>query len=296
MNLPKATVHKGTKENLTSDIIIYRSIPNRYTQAIGSMVFLDHLVEQSYEAKTPEMPDGSFAHPHRGIATFSYLLEGGVHHIDSAGGEGAVYAGGIQWMKAGNGIIHDEFIPYDFQLTGGTLHALQFWLNLPAKNKAEQPEYIAVQSDDIPEIQLPNQKGKLRVLLGEYQSAKSNIPNYLEQFMYHIRLNAKETTELPVNEKWQYGGYLVKGSATINDTVKLNKIELAELSNLGKSLQIENTENSTLDIMVFGGEPYTEPMVAYGPFIMNTREEISQAYVDHQKGKYGQIDYSKVGL
>ena len=124
METTKGTIYKGKKDKFTEDINIYRSLPNRYTQAIGSMVLLDHVPEHPIKAKEAEMPDGSFAHPHKGIATFTYLLEGSVHHIDSAGGEGIVHAGGIQWMKAGNGIIHDEFIPYEFQKSGGTLNSL----------------------------------------------------------------------------------------------------------------------------------------------------------------------------
>ncbi len=296
METTKGTIYKGKKDKFTDDINIYRSLPNRYTQAIGSMVLLDHVPEHPIKAKEAEMPDGSFAHPHKGIATFTYLLEGSVHHIDSAGGEGIVHAGGIQWMKAGNGIIHDEFLPYEFQKSGGTLNSLQFWLNLPAKIKAEEPEYIAVQTKSIPEITLPNHKGRLKVLLGEYGTHHSIIPNYLEQFMYHVQLNPKQIFELSINDGWQYGIYVIKGEATIDNTVVVNKMELAELFDLGTGAQIKNDENDTLDIIIFGGEPYTEPAVPYGPFIMNTREEIGKAYSEYQKGKYGYIDYAKVAL
>jgi hypothetical protein len=125
------------------------------------------------------MPDASFEHPHREIATFTYLPDGGIQYLDSYGGEGIVYKGGIQWMKSGNGIVHDEFAPCDLQEKGGKFHCFQFWLNLPAKNKAESPDYLAVQGVDVSEIQLPNESGLLHVLLGKYECEKSIIPTYL---------------------------------------------------------------------------------------------------------------------
>ena len=292
----KSTVYKGRKEKLTSDITIYRSLPNVRMKAIGSIVFLDHVVEKTYKPKTPEMPDGSFAHPHRGIATFSYLLEGGVHHLDSAGGEGVVYEGGIQWMNAGNGIIHDEFIPYAFQKTGGKFHALQFWLNLPAKQKVEKPAYLAVQAEDIPEVILPDGVGTVRVLLGDYEQHNSKVPNYLEQFMYHIRLEGKQNISFPTHENWEYGVYMIKGSTSLEDNTQIGQKEIAELTEVGSRIHLENRGEEPIDIMFFGGEPYTETMVSYGPFIMNKMDEITTAYADYEAGKYGEIDYSKVEL
>lgn len=292
----KATIYKGRKEKLTSDITIVRNLPNPRMKAIGSVVFLDHVVEKTYEPKTPEMPDGGFAHPHRGIATFSYLLEGGVHHLDSAGGEGVVYEGGIQWMNSGNGIIHDEFLPYDFQKTGGKFHALQFWLNLPSKQKAEQPSYLAVQGEDVPQIILSDGTGSLKILLGSYEKQSSQVPNYLEQFMYHIRLNEGKSIDMPTNKDWQYGLYMVNGAVKIDNTIKVSQKEIAELSDFENTVSLKNEGDSPIDVMFFGGEPYAEPMVSYGPFILNSQKEIAAAYTDFQKGKYGQIDYSTVKL
>lgn len=292
----KATIYKGRREKLTTDITIFRSLPNARMQSVGSIVFLDHIIEKTYDPKTPEMPNGSFAHPHRGIATFSYLLEGGVHHLDSAGGEGKVYSGGIQWMNAGNGIIHDEFLPYDFQQTGGKFHGLQFWLNLPAKIKAKQPDYKAIQGRDVPEINLPDNKGKLRILLGDYQNKKSEIPNFSEQFMYHIQLNPNYSTTIPTNKNWEYGIYVINEAVKIDNTIEISEKEIAELTDFGSTITLKNESDKTIDVMVFGGKPYNEPMIAYGPFIMNSEQEIAMAYRDYQHKKYGEIDYSSVKI
>jgi len=296
MSKIKATIFRGRKEKLTSEISIIRTLPNTRMTSIGSIVFLDHIAEKVNQPKTPEEPDGGFAHPHRGIATFTYLIDGSVHHLDSAGGEGIVKAGGIQWMKAGNGIIHDEFMPYEFQKSGGKFHGLQFWINLPAQQKAEQPDYLAVQSENIPLIQLEDNKGTLKVLLGEFESKESIIPNYQKQFMYHISLKSGQSIELPTLANWEYGIYMVNGKVVLDDEIKVSQKEIAQLSEFDSNIQFTNQETETIDIMFFGGEPYTEKMIAYGPFIMNTEKEIAQSYADYQNGKYGKIDYSKVRI
>lgn len=291
-----AKIYKGVRQKLTSDITIYRGIPNPSMRSIGSIVFLDFLAEKIIAPKTPEMPDGSFAHPHRGIATFSYIIDGSIHHLDSAGGEGIIDAGGIQWMNTGNGIVHDEFFPYDFQRTGGRIYGLQFWINLPGVNKAKSPDYMAVQGKDVPEIPLSNNSGKLRVLLGEFENEKSNIPNFTEQFMYHLTLKPNTSISLPTNKHWEYGLHINKGKINIDTSIDLKEKEVAELFDFGETLFIRNTSKEDADFMIFGGEPYQEAMVPYGPFIMNTEQEIATAYQDFQLGKYGNIDYSKVKI
>lgn len=292
----KAIKYKGRSEKVGPSLKIVRSLPNPKFHSIGSIVFVDHLLRQEQMPKTPEMPDGGFAHPHRGIATFTYILEGGVHHLDSNGGEGKVYEGGIQWMKAGNGVIHDEFQPYDLQKNGSFIHGFQFWLNLPSANKNEAPSYLAIQGADVPEINLSNNAGKLRVLLGEYEDKKSTIPSYLDQFMGHLKINGGATVPIASNPEWEYGFYIINGKLKIDDTIELSTGEIAQIHNFADDLKLTNLGSEDIDVIILGGEEYTEDMVAYGPFVMNTKEEIQQAYNDFKSGKYGKIDYSKVNI
>lgn len=292
----KASIYKGRRDTVGPGLKIVRTLPNGSFQALGSVVLIDHLIEDSVEPQKAEMPDGGFAHPHRGIATFTYILEGGVHHLDSNGGEGKVYKGGIQWMKAGNGIVHDEFQPYDLQESGSKIHGLQIWLNLPSANKKENPDYIAVQGKDVPEIALPNNSGNLRILLGEYGGESSSIPTYLDQFMGHIHLEPGKTLNLPSNSSWEYGVYVIKGSIKVDDKIELDQYEIAELTDFQEQIKLTNEGNAPMDLVVFAGESYQEPMVSYGPFVMNSDEEIRLAYKDARMGKYGHIDYSKVQL
>lgn len=296
MSKIKANIYKGRSERVGPTLKIVRSLPNSKFSAIGSVVFVDHLVRQTQAAKSPEMPNGGFAHPHRGIATFTYILEGGVHHLDSNGGEGKVYDGGIQWMKAGNGVVHDEFQPYDLQEKGGVIHGFQFWLNLPSVDKKGNPDYLAVQGKDVPEITLPNNAGQMRVLLGNYEDKKSLIPSFLDQFMGHIKLKGGKSITLSANTALEYGFYLVNGSVKIDEQIELSATEIAEVYDFGDQIKLTNHGDETIDLIVFGGETYKEPTVAYGPFVMNTKDEIKLAYSDFKAGKYGKIDYSKVKI
>ena len=292
----KATIVKGRQETVGAGIEIIRSLPNSKFNSIGSVVFIDHLVEKTLSPKKAEMPDGGFAHPHRGIATFTYILAGGVHHLDSNGGEGTVYEGGIQWMKSGDGIVHDEFLPYDIQESGGKQHGLQFWLNLPAKNKAEKPAYVSVQGKDVPEINLPNEAGKMRVLLGEYEDKKSIIPGYLDQFMGHIKIEAGKSIQIDTIKDREYGLYVIQGNVKVDSEIEVKTNHVTELSDFGAQIKLSNEGPEVLEFIFFGGEAYKEPVVSYGPFIMNKNEEINLAYSDYRNGKYGKIDYSKVKL
>lgn len=167
---------KGQRADI-GDLTIYRLLANRYTDAVGPFVFLDHIIPKVHSSS---MNSGTGGHPHRGIATLSYIIEGEDEHFDSAGNYAKVYSGGIQWMKAGNGIIHDETLNVDSQTGTNRTHAFQFWINLPSKNKAEKPEYLAIQSDEVPQKKLPNDSGWIKVIVGSYEDLNSKIPNYSE--------------------------------------------------------------------------------------------------------------------
>ena len=170
---------------------ISRMLPNRYADSIGPFVFLDHLLPTKHSPGEPlKKVDGSGAHPHRGIATLTYILNGEANHFDSNGNRARVRSGGVQWMKAGTGIIHDEAINVDGQSNNLLTHAMQFWINLPAKNKGERPKYIPLQAEEIPAQTLPEESGWIKVIAGGYEKLVSKIPDYTRQFIYHIHLEA----------------------------------------------------------------------------------------------------------
>ncbi|WP_247233765.1 pirin family protein [Telluribacter sp. SYSU D00476] len=281
------------KNSRVGELLVNRLLPNRYVQAVGPFVFLDHLYPSEQKPQIPQAPSGEFAHPHRGITTFTYLFSGSMEHYDSSGHHGIVEGGGAQWMKAGNGVIHDENPSPEFQKQGGVLHALQFWINLPAKNKAEAPDYLALQPHDIPEILLPDEAGVLRVVIGTYGDVTSPVTAYSRQFIYHVRLQAKSTFALDTIAGLEYAVFIPNDEVVVSGS-KHGKSELVVFGEEEGTITLSNTTISPTDVIVFGGEPYTEPIVAQGPFVMNNLQEIAQAYQDFFNGKYGQIEYKEL--
>jgi redox-sensitive bicupin YhaK (pirin superfamily) len=279
---------KGQRADI-GDLTIFRILPNRYADAVGPFVFLDHII--------PKVPSssrngGTGAHPHRGIATLTYIIEGEDEHFDSAGNYAKVHSGGIQWMKAGNGILHDETLIADSQTDSNRTHAFQFWINLPSKNKAEKPEYLAIQSSEVPQKRLSNDSGWIKVIAGNYEELNSKIPNYSAQFLYHIQLKAGKTFTITIDEKVEVAAFLPVKNTILND-VEFEAGEFIEFDRNTGEIAIENKLQETTDIILFGGEPYTEPIVAEGPFVMNSTAEIAAAYRDFHAGKYGEINNKK---
>jgi redox-sensitive bicupin YhaK (pirin superfamily) len=272
------------------DIVIHRMLPNRYANAIGPFVFLDHIGPTKHAADDPVQKNGNGAHPHRGIATLTYILNGEEEHFDSKGNYGKINSGGVQWMKAGNGIVHDGNLNVDPQTNDRLTHGFQFWINLPAKNKAESPQHLAIQANEVPQKMLGDDKGWIKVIVGEYEDLASKIPGYSKQFLYHIHLEAGKQFFIDTEKGLEYGAFLPLKNAMINDK-EFEKGEFIEFDRNEGAIEINNNSTAATDIILFGGEKYTEPIVAQGPFVMNTQEEIAEAYRDFHDGKYGRINY-----
>jgi redox-sensitive bicupin YhaK (pirin superfamily) len=266
-------------------------LPNRYAQAVGPFVYLDHLLPAKHSPDEPlKVVNGKGAHPHRGIATLTYILNGEADHHDSKGHQAKVSSGGAQWMKAGSGIIHDEVLNVDPQTTDLLTHAFQFWINLPSKQKAEPPEYLPVQASEVPQQMLSGKKGWIKVIVGAYENLFSKIPNYSKQFLYHIHLEAGKQFSLSTEKGLEYAAFLPLHNAVINDT-EFTAAEFIQFDRNEGIIEINNNTEAGIDIILFGGEKYTEPIVAQGPFVMNTQTEIADAYRDFHAGKYGDISY-----
>jgi len=273
------------------EYIINRILPNRYADAVGPFVFLDHALPIKHPPDEPhKVINGKGAHPHRGIATLTYILNGEAEHLDSRGHHAKVNSGGAQWMKAGNGIIHDEVVNVDPQTQDLLTHAFQFWINLPSKQKAESPEYLPVQANDIPQKMLSDNEGWIKVIAGEYENLASKIPNYSKQFLYHIHLEAGKRFSVVTENGLECAAFLPLHNAVVNDN-EFSKGEFIEFDRNEGTIEINNNTEAGIDIILFGGENYTEPIVAQGPFVMNTQTEIADAYRDFHDGKYGRINY-----
>jgi len=281
---------QGTRADI-GDIAIHRLLPNRLAKAIGPFVFLDHWGPIKHSADEPRQENGNGAHPHRGIATLTYVLSGEEEHFDSRGNYGKVRSGGVQWMKAGNGIVHDGNINIDMEKGDLLTHGFQFWINLPSKNKTEAPQHMAVQAPDVPQQMFDLGRGWIKVVVGEFETLTSKIPSYTQQFIYHIHLEPGKLFSLATESNLEYAAFLPLDHAIINDT-DYKKGTLIAFDQDDGAIEINNGADHVIDIMLFGGAKYKEPIVFGGPFVMNSELEISEAYRDFHAGKYGEIQFA----
>jgi hypothetical protein len=198
----------------------------------------------------------------------------------------------MQWMKAGNGIIHDENFNYDSKTDSKHIHGFQFWINLPAKNKAEKPAHLAIQANEILIKALSDDAGWIKVIVGNYEELNSKIPNYSMQFLYHIHLESYKKFSINLADKIEIAAFLTTQNVILNDT-EFEAGEFVEFGRKAGEIEIKNTTQTSVDVLLFGGEAYTEPIVAEGPFVMNSHSEIADAYRDFYAGKYGEIEFKK---
>ena len=281
-------ISSGGRNERAADLLLNRLLPNEHLMKVGPFVFLGHVYPMLFQRREPEPYRGQYAHPNRGIVTLSYLLSGSLQHADSRLNRGVINTGGVLWRKAGNGIIHDEWPDSSFLREGGVLHIVQFWINLPGINKQEDPECRALSAGDIPELELPDNAGVLKVLLGSCGVLRSPVEVFLKEFVYHIRLNPKSFFSYPTKEDLEYGVFVPADDIRINDQV-IGKSHLVVFSPDDSVIHLYNPGISTTDVFVFGGQAYLEPIVVGGPFVMNSRNEIAQAYGDFFAGRYGEL-------
>ncbi|RQO65370.1 pirin family protein [Pedobacter sp. KBW06] len=281
-------LHRGLNSRV-DDFLVNRLLPSGAIRSVGAIVLLDHTYPVNLQQENFTRPYGQHAHPHRGIATLSYVLSGSLSHYDSMGNHGFVNKGGIQWMKAGNGIIHEEK-PFLAERDGPTFHSLQFWINLPGDRKKDDPEYISLQTRDIPEAALPKHSGTIRILVGKFGIWASAIPTFNDEFIYHIRLNPNSTFPFSPPNGHEVAAFVPVTEIAINSRVIGNSKLLLIGEDIGE-IVFYNDQIKVADVLVFGGSPYTEPIFAEGPFVMNSALEIASAYKDFFEGLYGTIPY-----
>lgn len=264
------------------DLRTQRPLPNARIGQIDPFLFLNHHGPQSYPAGNRGLPFGP--HPHRGFETVTFILEGELAHQDSAGHESIIHAGGVQWMTAGAGIVHAEVSPRSFMEQGGPLEILQLWVNLPGRLKMSPPAYTGLQRDAIPTVELDNGKGVLNLISGQVGAATGPVQSLTGVFMSTLQLQAGASVLLPGLSGRSVLLYLVKGALRVGATA-MAQHHLAELSEDGEQLQLTAEQDS---VVLFGhAQPIGEPVVAHGPFVMNTREEITTAILDYQAGRFG---------
>lgn len=248
-------------------------------------LMLDYAAPTRFEPTTQRRGVGQ--HPHRGFETVTIVYAGEVEHRDSTGKGGVIGAGDVQWMTAGSGILHEEFHSADYAKSGGPFEMVQLWVNLPAKDKMAAPGYQAITANTIPEVGLANDAGSVRVIAGEYDRAKGPANTFTPMNVWDVRLAAGNTVELPQPEGWTVQVVVLAGTVQVNGVAVLRETQMVTLDTAGTGVSIE--ANSDAKLLLLAGEPIDEPVVGYGPFVMNSQAEIIQAIADFNGGKFGRM-------
>jgi redox-sensitive bicupin YhaK (pirin superfamily) len=275
------TIHQAVNSPI-GDLVTYRALPTNTIDQIDPFLFLNHHGPQQYKPNNHGLPFGP--HPHRGMETVTFILEGDIMHKDSSGHESVIAAGGIQWMTAGSGLIHAEVSSQDFKKNGGPIEILQLWLNLPSKLKMTPPHYVGLQKTDIPTLGLDNGKVIINLISGNWESKKGAFDSLtgVELSTIYFKNEGRLSIKIPKDHNIFF--YVIKGSLVVNEK-SVRSLQLIEFDNDEEDITIAATTDS---IVLFGhAKPLNEPVVAQGPFVMNTEEEIHQAYADYQNGKFG---------
>ena len=228
---------------------------------------------------------GVGSHPHRGFETVTIAYSGELAHRDSAGGGGLIQAGDVQWMTAGSGLVHDEFHSESFSKSGGEMHMVQLWVNLPAKDKMTAPRYQAITQAAIPQVD--SAAGSVRAIAGHYGASQGAASTFTPMNVWDVRIKAGQTMSLPQPEGWTTLLLVQSGTVRVNGSALTGKAQLMALSRSGAGVDI--TASTDSQVLLLAGEPINEPVFGYGPFVMNTKEEIVQAFDDFNAGKFGRI-------
>jgi redox-sensitive bicupin YhaK (pirin superfamily) len=254
----------------------WRPLPNDEIQQVDPFLFLNHHGPQVYPPRNRGLPFGP--HPHRGFETVTFIVEGSLTHRDTGGHESVIAAGGVQWMTAGRGLEHEEVSPPEFLERGGPLEILQLWINLPSRLKFTEPRYIGLQKDDI--ASFDNGGVTVNLISGDWSGHRGPIESLTDVHMMTVALTAGSRIVLPAPRGQNVFFYVVRGKLTIGEA-----FHLVDWNDDGDEIEVEAIDDS---FILFGhAKPYGEPVVAHGPFVMNTREEIVQAIRDYQAGKFG---------
>ena len=249
-------------------------------------LMLDYAAPTTFEPTTHRRGVGQ--HPHRGFETVTIVYDGEVEHRDSTGKGGVIGKGDVQWMTAGSGILHEEFHSTEYAKRGGPFEMVQLWVNLPKKDKMTAPGYQGITDAQIPAVPLANDAGQLRVIAGNFEGFEGPANTFSPMNVWDVRLAAGKTIELPQPDGWTTMLVVLAGTVMVNGETLLREKQMATLSVEGNNVVIE--ANSDAKLLLLAGEPIDEPVVGYGPFVMNSQQEIIQAIADFNSGKFGRMD------
>lgn len=259
---------------------------NEIVKEISPFLLLDYAGPMEFPANNTKA--GVESHPHRGFETVTISYQGQVEHRDSAGGGGVINPGDIQWMTAGSGLVHEEMHGKDFKKSGGLFEMVQLWVNLPKKDKMTKPRYQGLTKEQTPVVKLPNDAGTVRVIAGAYGDDNGPAKTFSPINLWDVRMKSGATADLKVPAGHTALVFVLSGSVKVSDSHTLTDAEMAILEKDTDTVHLQATEDSK--ILFLGGEPIPDPVIGYGPFVMNTQAEIMQAFKDFEAGKMGVLE------
>lgn len=284
-----ANVIEGVATYEGEGFLVHRPFPSRSLADVDPFLLLD---EMGPVDLGPGEAKGAPDHPHRGFETVTYMLQGRFEHKDSHGHSGRLEPGDVQWMTAGSGVVHSEMPAKEFTRTGGRLHAVQLWVNLPRGDKMMKPRYQEISSDRIPVAKTSDGSVEVRVVAGESLGQRAMIDTRVPITYLHFKLQPGASMEQPVPENHNCFAYTLEAAGLFGkDLERVERGRLILFKNSGSAVRIAapNGNPVPLSVLLLAGKPLNEPVARYGPFVMNTQEEVRQAIVDYQHGRMGAI-------
>lgn len=273
--------HPALRDDI-ADLVTRRPLPGPDLDHLDPFLFLNHHGPQVYPPGNRGLPFGP--HPHRGFETVTFIVEGELAHRDSGGHESVIRAGGVQWMTAGRGLVHAELSPDGFKRDGGPLEILQLWVNLPARLKMTEPRYVGLQREDIPALSADQGRVEVDLVAGRWNGATGPIEPLTDLWMATLRFQAGGRLALPIPRDRTVFLYSVRGTLEAGGQA-IEPCRLAEFGDDADGLELSAPDGALA--LLGHGPPFGEPVVAHGPFVMNSREEIHQAIRDYQEGRLG---------
>ena len=260
-------------------------IPQLSMQRMNPFIMLDY--NSKFNFLPTDIPRGVGVHPHKGFETVTVAYKGKVAHHDSKGNSGVIGEGDVQWMTAASGILHKEYHEKNFAKTGGDFQMVQLWVNLPAEAKKSDPKYQEISHEKVNKFQLPDNGGNIEIIAGEYKGLMGAASTFTPLHLYNARLNKGGKADFSFPSDYNTALLVIEGSIKVNDKEIVPTDHFALFANEGEVFNIEALENTV--VLVLSGKPIGEPIAAHGPFVMNTREELVEAFNEFNAGKFGHL-------
>ncbi len=283
--------YKGAPFHMVGDgfrVSNYFPMGNDFGERFSPFLLLDY--NAPYDFGPSHATRGVGAHPHRGFETVSIAYEGWVEHHDNHGNHGIIGPGDVQWMTAGSGLLHKEYHEKEFAKRGGTFHFVQLWVNLPREHKMHPPKYQELPKETMGLVRLPDGGGEVRVIAGEYNGTRGPASTFSPIHLFDLRLNRGGVAQFGLPATYHTAAIVLRGSVKINEAQVAEEGAFVLFGNVEGDIRVEGLTDDAL-VLVLSGEPLGEPVFQYGPFVMNTREEVMQAYADFQAGKMGSSNF-----